>query len=134
MPRDPTYVPRCVSVPICETFVPVSWSSFLLLPLASSPMNLGAPQGLPDPGLLLLWNSRWDVEGVEQLWGQLCSFLSLSCRKVPRLQDFRCVAVLGRGHFGKVALLVGRGVCRLGPAPDIRLGAPDALWPAGPLG
>lgn len=79
-------------------------------------------------------NSRWDVEGVEQLWGQLCPFLSLSCRKVPRLQDFRCVAVLGRGHFGKVALLVGREVCRLGLTPDIRLGAPDVLWPAGPPG
>ncbi|XP_053416510.1 serine/threonine-protein kinase N3 isoform X1 [Nycticebus coucang] len=30
-------------------------------------------------------------------------------RKPPRLQDFRCVAVLGRGHFGKVLLVQFKG-------------------------
>lgn len=51
------------------------------------------------------------MEGSEWLLGWslspcpsefLCP-LSLSRRKTPRLQDFRCLAVLGRGHFGKVA-------------------------------
>ncbi|XP_015449731.1 serine/threonine-protein kinase N3 isoform X1 [Pteropus alecto] len=30
-------------------------------------------------------------------------------RKTPRLQDFRCLAVLGRGHFGKVLLVQFKG-------------------------
>ncbi|XP_045144493.1 serine/threonine-protein kinase N3 [Echinops telfairi] len=42
---------------------------------------------------------------MESRTGLGSSLPASTARKPPRLQDFRCLAVLGRGHFGKVLLV-----------------------------
>ncbi|KAM4877161.1 serine/threonine-protein kinase N3 [Thomomys bottae] len=49
---------------------------------------------------------------MEPRAGQAPVPASMPIRKAPRLQDFRCLAVLGRGHFGKVLLVQFKGTGR----------------------
>lgn len=67
-------------------------------PRLSSPCSSSLMCGdSPGPGMEGL---NWLLVEAQPLsHGISCT---LSCRKPPRLQDFRCLAVLGRGHFGKV--------------------------------
>ncbi|XP_006834902.1 PREDICTED: serine/threonine-protein kinase N3 [Chrysochloris asiatica] len=46
---------------------------------------------------------------IEPRTGLKSSLPASPTRKPPQLQDFRCLAVLGRGHFGKVLLVQFKG-------------------------
>uniref|UniRef100_A0A6I8P8K8 Serine/threonine-protein kinase N3 n=1 Tax=Ornithorhynchus anatinus TaxID=9258 RepID=A0A6I8P8K8_ORNAN len=70
-------------------------------PLSSVPQNSGTGQGYVSPPDFVSWAP-----------GLLTPFSLPPIRTIPQLQDFRFVAVLGRGHFGKVLLVQAKGTGR----------------------
>uniref|UniRef100_F7G3N9 Serine/threonine-protein kinase N3 n=1 Tax=Ornithorhynchus anatinus TaxID=9258 RepID=F7G3N9_ORNAN len=86
-------------------------------PASASPFPLTLEEEDPPPKPPRLFLPLEPVAGdspVRARWapGLLTPFSLPPIRTIPQLQDFRFVAVLGRGHFGKVLLVQAKGTGR----------------------
>ncbi|XP_028612997.1 serine/threonine-protein kinase N3 isoform X2 [Grammomys surdaster] len=96
----------CPSTAACGTSISASPSNFLPMKTLSGEDMRPPPK---PPRLYLQGTPCTKRPHMDSRTGVVPTLAALSTRKPPRLQDFRCLAVLGRGHFGKVLMVQYKG-------------------------
>uniref|UniRef100_A0A9J8CND9 protein kinase C n=1 Tax=Cyprinus carpio carpio TaxID=630221 RepID=A0A9J8CND9_CYPCA len=109
-------------LPPCNSTVtalspPLPGSELMSPPSVSTPPSSGEERPAKPPRLYLAQNPATDASLSGVLWTNtcflICSSILLWRKEGMQMEDFNCISVLGRGHFGKVLLAEFKGTGKL---------------------